>query len=116
MKKLATLVLCALMLFSTVMPTTTLAKTTKCTHPKEVVKVVKKATCTKDGKVTYTCKKCGKLLQTSKVKKLGHKWSDWKITSKAKTKWLTSEEAANGVRKCRSRLAQTLDTGDGIKQ
>ena len=53
MKKLATLVLCALMLFSTVMPTTTLAKTTKCTHPKEVVKVVKKATCTKDGKVTY---------------------------------------------------------------
>ena len=46
MKKLATLVLCALMLFSTVMPTTTLAKTTKCTHPKEVVKVVKKATCT----------------------------------------------------------------------
>ena len=42
MKKLATLVLCALMLFSTVMPTTTLAKTKKCTHPKEVVKVVKK--------------------------------------------------------------------------
>lgn len=76
MKKLATLVLCALMLFSTVMPTTTLAKTKKCTHPKEVVKVVKKATCTEDGKVTYTCKKCGKLLQTSKVKKLGHKWSD----------------------------------------
>ena len=50
MKKLTTLVLCALMLFSTVMPTTTLAKTTKCTHPKEVVKVVKKATCTVHGK------------------------------------------------------------------
>lgn len=32
MKKLATLVLCALMLFSAVMPVTTLAKTKKCTH------------------------------------------------------------------------------------
>ena len=39
-----------------------------------------------------------------------------KLLQRRKTKWLTSEEAANGVRKCRSRLAQTLDTGDGIKQ
>lgn len=37
-----------------------------------------------------------------------------KLLQRRKTKWLTSEEAANGVRKCRSRLAQTLDTGDGI--
>ena len=70
MKKLVTLVLCAMMLFSAVMPVTTLAKTTKCTPTKEVVKVVKKATCTEDGKVIYPCKKCGKLLKTSKVKKV----------------------------------------------
>ena len=99
MKKLATLVLCALMLFSTVMPVTTLAKTKKCTHPKEVVKVVKKATCTEDGKVTYTCKKCGKLLQTSKVKKLGHKWSDWKITSKAKNKMVNIRRSCKWCKK-----------------
>lgn len=38
------------------------------------------------------------------------------LIQRRKTKWLTSEEAANGVRKCRNRLVQTLDTGDGIKQ
>lgn len=72
MKKLATLVLCALMLFSTVMPTTTLAKTKKCTHPKEVVKV---------------------------VKKLGHKWSDWKITSKAKNKMVNIRRSCKRYKK-----------------
>ena len=42
MKKLVTFVLRAMMLFSAVMSVTTLAKTTKCAHSKEVVKVVKK--------------------------------------------------------------------------
>ena len=116
MKKLVTLVLRAMMLFSAVMSVTTLAKTTKCAHPKEVVKVVKKATCTEDGKVTYTCKKCGKLLKTSKVKSQVTNGVIGKLLQKRKTKWLTSEEAANGVRKCRNRLAQALDTWDGIKQ
>lgn len=109
MKKLLTVVLCALMVFGSVVsiaPTTALAKskcshkkTKKCTHPKEVVKVVKKATCTEDGKVTYTCKKCGKLLQTSKVKKLGHKWSDWKITSKAKNKMVNIRRSCKRCKK-----------------
>lgn len=98
--KLVTLVLCAMMLFSAVMSVTTLAKTTKCIHPKEVIKVVKKkATCTEDGKVTYTCKKCGKLLKTSKVKKLGHKWSDWKITSKAKNKMVNIRRSCKRCKK-----------------
>lgn len=97
--KLVTLVLRAMMLFGAVMSVTTLAKTTKCAHLKEVVKVVKKATCTEDGKVTYTCKKCGKLLKTSKVKKLGHKWSNWKITSKAKNKMVNIRRSCKRCKK-----------------
>lgn len=99
MKKLVTLVLCAMMLFSAMMPVTTLAKTTKYTPTKEVVKVVKKATCTEDGKVIYPCKKCGKLLKTSKVKKLGHKWSAWKITSKAKNKMVNIRRSCKRCKK-----------------
>ena len=57
MKKLATLVLCALMLFSTVMPVTTLAKTKKCTHKNTTWVTTSKATCTATGTKVKKCKK-----------------------------------------------------------
>ena len=95
-----TWVLCAMMCFSTVVgfgtPVTALAK---CSHKHTQWVSLVKTTCTEDGKVTYTCKKCGKLLQTSKVKKLGHKWSDWKITSKAKNKMVNIRRSCKRCKK-----------------
>ena len=70
MKKLATLVLCALMLFSTVMPVTTLAKTKKCTHKNTTWVTTSKATCTATGTKVKKCKNCGKILKTKKIKLL----------------------------------------------
>ena len=69
MKKLATLVLCALMLFSTVMPVTTLAKTKKCTHKNTTWVTTSKATCTATGTKVKKCKNCGKILKTKKIAK-----------------------------------------------
>ena len=72
MKKLATLVLCALMLFSTVMPVTTLAKTKKCTHKNTTWVTTSKATCTATGTKVKKCKNCGKILKTEKIAKTAH--------------------------------------------
>lgn len=79
MKKLATLVLCALMLFSAVMPVTTLAKTKKCTHKNTTWVTTSKATCTTPKIVVKFCTKCKKQLAFEKVgKPLGHYWHSWK--------------------------------------
>lgn len=86
------LAMCFFMAFSMVTPAH--AATKKCTHPTEVMKVVKKATCTTDGKITYTCKKCGKLLHTNKVKKLGHKWQLTKLSD-------AKHHKLNVTRKCK---------------
>ena len=75
MKKLATLVLCALMLFSAVMPVTTLAKTKKCTHKNTTWVTTSKATCTATGIKVKKCKNCGKILKTKKIAKTGKKWA-----------------------------------------
>ena len=81
MKKLATLVLCALMLFSTVMPVTTLAKTKKIAKTAHTYKskTFTKATCTTPKIVVKFCTKCKKQLAFEKVgKPLGHYWHSWK--------------------------------------
>lgn len=47
-----------------------------------VSKVTKKATCTADGTLTYTCSRCNET-KTETIKATGHKWSDWKRTTAA---------------------------------
>ena len=47
-----------------------------------VSKVTKKATCTADGTITYTCSRCGET-KTETIKATGHKWSSWKRTAAA---------------------------------
>lgn len=72
MKKLLTVVLCALMVFSSVVsvaPTTALAKS-KCSHKKTKWVTLVKADCTQEGKRAKMCTNCGKTLKTVKVKKL----------------------------------------------
>lgn len=72
MKKLLTVVLCALMVFGSVVsvaPTTALAKS-KCSHKKTKWVTLVKADCTQDGKRAKMCTNCGKTLKTVKVKKL----------------------------------------------
>lgn len=44
-----------------------------------VSQVTKKATCTADGTLTYTCSRCGET-KTETIKAAGHKWSSWKRT------------------------------------
>ena len=74
MKKLVTALLCALMVFSSVVsvaPTTALAKS-KCSHKKTKWVTLVKADCTQDGKRAKMCTNCGKTLKTVKVKKTSH--------------------------------------------
>ena len=80
MKKLATLVLCALMLFSAVMPVTTLAKTKKCTHKNTTWVTTSKATCTATGIKVKKCKNCGKILKTKKIAKTAHTYKSKTFT------------------------------------
>lgn len=80
MKKLATLVLCALMLFSTVMPVTTLAKTKKCTHKNTTWVTTSKATCTATGTKVKKCKNCGKILKTKQIAKTAHTYKSKTFT------------------------------------
>lgn len=47
-----------------------------------VSKVTKKATCTADGTLTYTCSRCNET-KTETIKATGHKWSNWKRTAAA---------------------------------
>lgn len=47
-----------------------------------VSKVTKKATCTADGTLTYTCSRCNET-KTETIKATGHKWSNWKRTTAA---------------------------------
>lgn len=47
-----------------------------------VSKVTKKATCTADGTITYTCSRCNET-KTETIKATGHKWSNWKRTAAA---------------------------------
>lgn len=47
-----------------------------------VSKVTKKATCTVDGTLTYTCSRCNET-KTETIKATGHKWSNWKRTTAA---------------------------------
>ena len=47
-----------------------------------VSQVTKKATCTADGTLTYTCSRCGET-KTETIKATGHKWSSWKRTAAA---------------------------------
>lgn len=47
-----------------------------------VSKVTKKATCTADGTLTYTCSRCDET-KTETIKATGHKWSSWKRTAAA---------------------------------
>ena len=67
MKRLTIAVMCLLMCFSTVTPTTALAK---CAHKKAQWQTTQKATCCNTGVKKLICKNCGKAL--------GHKWSSWK--------------------------------------
>lgn len=72
MKKLLTVVLCALMVFGSVVsvaPTTALAK---CSHKKTKWVTLVKADCTQDGKRAKMCTNCGKTLKTVKVKRTPH--------------------------------------------
>ena len=62
MKKLLTVVLCALMVFGSVVsvaPTTALAKS-KCSHKKTKWVTLVKADCTQEGKRAKMCTNCGK--------------------------------------------------------
>lgn len=47
-----------------------------------VSKVTKKATCTADGTLTYTCSRCNET-KTETIKATGHKWSNWKRATAA---------------------------------
>ena len=47
-----------------------------------VSKVTKKATCTTDGALTYTCSRCNET-KTETIKATGHMWSSWKRTGAA---------------------------------
>ena len=47
-----------------------------------VSKVAKKATCTADGTLTYTCSRCNET-KAETIKATGHKWSNWKRTAAA---------------------------------
>lgn len=74
MKKLLTVVLCALMVFGSVVsvaPTTALAKS-KCSHKKTKWVTLVKADCTQEGKRAKMCTNCGKTLKTVKVKRTSH--------------------------------------------
>ena len=44
---------------------------------------VTKAGCTKNGKIVYKCKTCGKILKKTVLKKTGHTWDSGKIKRKA---------------------------------
>lgn len=47
-----------------------------------VSKVTKKATCTADGTLTYTCSRCNET-KIETIKATGHDWSNWKRTTAA---------------------------------
>ena len=59
MKRLTIAVMCLLMCFSTVMPTTALAK---CAHKKTQWQTTQRATCCNTGVKKLICKNCGKVL------------------------------------------------------
>ena len=80
MKKVVVAMLCALMCFSTVMPTTALAK---CAHKTKEWVVTTNPTCYSTGVKTRKCTKCGKSFETKKLAKTSHKFSTfntWKAT------------------------------------
>lgn len=79
MKKLLAVVLCALMVFGSVVsvaPTTALAKS-KCSHKKTKWVTLVKADCTQEGKRAKMCTNCGKTLKTVKVKRTSHTLKKW---------------------------------------
>lgn len=80
MKRLAVAVLCALMIFSTVMPTTVLAK---CSHKKTEWQTTQKASCSCTGTKTLVCKSCGKTIKKKTLPRTSHHFSTfckWKPT------------------------------------
>lgn len=86
MKRIVVAVLCALMVFSTVMPAVTpvtaLAKS-KCSHKKTEWVTTTNPTCYSTGVKTRECAKCGKKFETKRLPKTSHKFtvfSTWKAT------------------------------------
>lgn len=63
-------------------------------HSWDAGKVIKAATCTKDGEKTYTCSGCGET-KTETIKAAGHKMGAWKTVVSA-----TTQKAGRQERSC----------------
>lgn len=72
-----------------------LSSTAPCKHKWSEWKIVKKATCSKEGEKSHYCTKCG-ITKTEKIKKTAHKWGKWTVLKKA-----TCKTAGEKQRKCK---------------
>lgn len=75
MKRLTIAVMCLLMCFSTVMPTTALAK---CAHKKTQWQTTQRATCCNTGVKKLICKNCGKVLNKKTLPKVSHQFKTFR--------------------------------------
>lgn len=76
MKRLVTLVLCMMMCFSVVTPTTTLAKST-CSHKNKEWTTTTKPSCYNTGTRKLLCTKCGKSFNQKTLPKTHHNFESF---------------------------------------